>query len=448
LAALPSPALANGRFPQAGQLVVDPNDAQHIVVRTTFGLVQSFDAGMKWSWICEQAASPDGFQDPEMIVTTAGRIAIGLPDGLAIGDRSGCEWTRVPGLANDDVIDLVQSRADPATAYAAAAVTVDGSFNGLVARTIDGVAWSVAGALLPNTYPLTIEIAPSRPERLYLGADDGDLETGLIDVSDDGGGSWTVHSSPDGVDSVYVSAVDPVDPDRVYVRSFFPQNSLYVSEDAAATWTLIHASDVALTGFALAPDGRHIAVGGADGLTIITRTDSSAGSSFAVTATHSMPVSCLTWVAGGLFACSDEATAGFTIGVSIDGGEGFVPLLRLEDLTPACLAGASASLCAAAWCSTATAIGASCAVTGDAAADAAGDGGGVTATAGVGCACDASGARSLLGPAVALMTMLIAAWVSRQPGSERKLSTDSNRSQTQDSDIAGVSLDRGNDSSS
>ena len=138
LGGVSSAVWANGRYPAAGQLVVDPADPRHIVVRATFGLLQSFDAGSSWSWICEEAVSAGGFQDPEIVVTTGGQVDMGLPDGLAVGDRSGCQWTRVPGLANDNVIDLVANAADPATVYAVAAVTINGAFNGLVAGTADG----------------------------------------------------------------------------------------------------------------------------------------------------------------------------------------------------------------------------------------------------------------------------------------------------------------------
>ena len=407
----PTTGRANGRYPSAGQLVVDPSAAQHIVVRTTFGLLQSFDAGATWSWICETAVSADGFQDPEIIVTTGGRIAMGLPDGLAIGEQGGCQWSRVPGLANDDVIDLVASGADPATAYAAAAVTVGGAFNGLVAGTTDGVSWMPAGPLLPDTYPLTIETAPSRPQRLYLGAEDGNLEAGFVDVSDDGGLTWTVHDSPSGVDAVYISAVDPEDPDRVYLRSYFPSGSLYVSEDAAVTWTLIDQSEVPLTGFALSPDGRQIAVGGTNGLTILTRTVGDGGSTYSVTTASALPVSCLTWTMAGLFACANEASAGFTIGLSTDAGDTFAPLLRLGDVTVAsCPTNTSAGSCSALWCVTANAIGASCTGPVDAAPDAEGDGGHHVAppVAGCGCTLDGSSRSPTLTFLLAITVVLLA----------------------------------------
>src|SRR5262245_66324806 len=42
---LTSQARANGRFPAAGQVVVDPGDKQHIVLRTTYGILQTTDGG-------------------------------------------------------------------------------------------------------------------------------------------------------------------------------------------------------------------------------------------------------------------------------------------------------------------------------------------------------------------------------------------------------------------
>jgi len=395
VAGLAAPALANGRYPSAGQLVVDHADARHMVVRTTFGLLQTFDAGSHWSLICEQAVSPQGFEDPEIVVTTGGQIAMGLPDGLAVGDPTGCGWTRDAEFVDDNVIDLVVNGADPAMAYLAAAVTVNGAFNALIAGTTDGVTWSDTGALLADTYPLTIEIAPSRPQRLYLGAEDGNLELGFIDVSDDGGASWTTHAGPDGVNAVYISAVDPQDADRVYLRSYFPQSGLYVSDDGAATWTLIYQSEVPLTGFALSPDGQHVAVGGANGLTILGRAGVDAGGGYATAANAPLPVDCLTWASAGLYACADEATAGFTIGVSTDGGETFTPILHLKDLTPAsCASTSSAGSCAAQWCSTANAIGASCSSTIDAGAGVDGDLSGSFVKAETGCGCETAGGPS------------------------------------------------------
>jgi hypothetical protein len=41
-------AQANGRFPSAGHVEVDPADPAHIVLRATYGLVVTRDGGSRW----------------------------------------------------------------------------------------------------------------------------------------------------------------------------------------------------------------------------------------------------------------------------------------------------------------------------------------------------------------------------------------------------------------
>src|SRR5262245_5014330 len=49
----PSNARANGRYPLAQQLLVDPSDPGHLLLRSTYGVLTSDDAGSTWSWLCE-----------------------------------------------------------------------------------------------------------------------------------------------------------------------------------------------------------------------------------------------------------------------------------------------------------------------------------------------------------------------------------------------------------
>ncbi len=360
----PRAALGNGRFPEANQLVVDSSDARHLMVRTTFGLLRTFDGGATWSWICEGSISPLGLLDEEILITTAGRTSVALSDGMAIDDGYGCDWNRVSGdIVGQKVIDLVGDAHDPALAYAAVGVNVNASPNGRIAKTTDGASWRFVGDLLPGIVPLTIDVAAGLPGRVYLGSNDANFEFGFIDVSNDGGLTWDRHAAPNGPDSAYVSAIDPGDADRIYARATFPTNTLFVSEDRAATWTAVHTADSRLAGFALSPDGGLLAVGGQDGLTILSRADVGDGTStFAIVRGAPLSTRCLTWTKSGLFACSDEIADGFTIGLSIDDGSTFRPLLRLADLIAArCPDGTSvARTCPARWCEIAASIGAAC----------------------------------------------------------------------------------------
>lgn len=64
-----SRASANGRFPFANQLVVAPKDPTHIALRTTYGFLQSLDAGKTWVWVCEKSIGYGGTFDPAIGIT-------------------------------------------------------------------------------------------------------------------------------------------------------------------------------------------------------------------------------------------------------------------------------------------------------------------------------------------------------------------------------------------
>src|SRR5262245_56848508 len=90
-------ASANGRFPAAGQVVVDPGDAKHIVLRTTYGILQTTDAGQTWHWICEQAVGYGGVEDPSMAITVDGTVLAGIFEGLSASHDRGCTWALAKG---------------------------------------------------------------------------------------------------------------------------------------------------------------------------------------------------------------------------------------------------------------------------------------------------------------------------------------------------------------
>jgi len=347
-ASSPRTALGNGRFPEANQLVVDANDARHIVARTTFGLVQTLDAGAHWSWICESAIQASGFQDPPLSIGTGGATLLGLADGVHVGEDSGCQWTNASAdFSGEEVIDMAGSSA---RIVATSLAQVNGALHARVAASSDGGHhFTTLGSLLEDASPLTVEVAPSQSSRLYLGMLDGNLENGLIARSDDGGLTWLRSPAPSGPDSVYLSAVDPNDADRVYLRSMFPSSVLFVSTDAGSHWKPIYTSVAELTGFALSPDGQRLAVGSSDGVAILSA--ATPAGPYDVMASYSTPVNCLTWHGSALYACSTDATGGFSIGVSEAGSADFSPLLRFSDLEPiSCPSNPALMRCATAPC--------------------------------------------------------------------------------------------------
>ena len=87
-----APALAKGRFPAANQLVVTPGKPDALVLRTTFGVLFSNDAGKTWDWVCERAVGYGGVWDPPIAAFANGTVIAGTIDGLAVSPDHGCAW--------------------------------------------------------------------------------------------------------------------------------------------------------------------------------------------------------------------------------------------------------------------------------------------------------------------------------------------------------------------
>jgi hypothetical protein len=351
-------ARANGRFPFANQLVLDPADAKHLIVRTTYGVVESSDDGAGWRWICEGAVGYSGAEDPTFGILPSGTMLAGTSVGMAVSAGSACDWQFAAGdLADTTVVDLTV-RDGSMGAVALAASYRDGGVDLFVATSgASGNVWSVAGTLPSAVAGQTIEVAPSDPSRFYVS-----LVTrsgAIVDVSRNGGASWTsVDANWGAPTSAWISAVDPTNADRLYVRLKDAQNDRLGSLDVSTgSWTPLFTSagptDLnavaphGLVAFALSPDGSHVAVGGYDdGLHLI---DLDSGADTPMAAIHPL---CLAWTAQALYACGFEPLDGFTVGRSPDEGKSFQPLYRLAGLCSpeGCLSTSSAGMqCPAAW---------------------------------------------------------------------------------------------------
>lgn len=389
---LASPALANGRFPAASQLVVAPTDPAHLVLRTTFGVLQSMDGGQTWKWTCERVVGFSGVEDPAVGVTRDGLLA-GLYTGLSVSRDGGCSWGFATGPTADQyVIDVSTDRSDPSRAVALTATGTAGGFHVVVAETTDGGgSWASAGpALDADLDAQTLDIAPSDPSRIYVSAF-GKGGGGVMMRSDDGGATWArLAFDAEGYSGAFIAAVDPNDADRVYMRlNGEPGDSLLVSSDGGASWSLAHTTEGAMLGFALSPSGDKLALGGPqEGVWLADKADLKF---YKVGDAH---IKCLTWSDGGLYACGDEFTDGFTVGLSGDQGASFTPLYHLSNLTPlACPEGsAMSSQCPAYWPAVAETIGAEINPSGGGGASSGAGAGEVTAPSPEsGCGCSSAG---------------------------------------------------------
>lgn len=325
-------AQANGRFPAATQLVVDPADAAHVVVRTTFGLLQSTDAGATWRFVCEEHVGWSGTFDPAIAFTRSGALLAGLTDGLSRSADRACGFSRAPAFAGQQIVDLAGDVV--AVTYPAPGTQA------LFARSVDeGVTWSFGTTLPEDFVPATVDVAPTRPQRVYASGVGAFKAFASVVRSDDGGATWAESTfDMGGASAPYLAAVES-DPERVWLRlDGDERDRLFFSNNGAVRFDPV-IDKAEILGFALSPDGR-VAMGGpTDGLWI-------AGADHVFAKVSDVRVRCLAWTSAGLWACGDDAKDGFTIGLSTDGGRTFQKKLRLAELSPLpCVA----EPCAKAW---------------------------------------------------------------------------------------------------
>ena len=250
--------------------MVDPGDPGHLVVRTTFGILESHDSGATFGWICETLIGSLGStEDPAIAVTAGGTTLAASSVGLSTSADGGCSWRAAPGLADGRFgIDVAVVPSHPHEAFAIESARIGGEYNLYVVKTgDDGASFQDVGSPLQRVIGETIEIAPSRSERVYLSGRLIDSSMSAIERSDDGGQTWTEFAMAGvaATDLVFIGAVDPRDPDVLFVRIRSLDGTygrVLVSHDAGATFTEIWSTAGDVAGFALSADGALLAVGG------------------------------------------------------------------------------------------------------------------------------------------------------------------------------------------
>ncbi len=330
-------ALANGRFPQSSQIVFHPRDARVISARTTFGLVVTHDGGATWSWVCEEALEFRRTEDPPIARMGDGSTLVSLFAGLHRGTPDDCSFTKPDATLGAAVV--IDNCVDPSNVDRAYALTSSGGRENQPWRSDDdGATWTPVGAPFEASILFeTIEVAPSAPSRLYLTGAVPPTSTAprapFVFRSSDGGLTWERFAFAlelTGVQrdkNIFISAVDPVDPDRVYLRvSGDPDDRLLVSDDGGATFREVLRMPL-LRGFARSDDGATV-YAGSDVRGLHRSTDR--GETFAPVSGGIERVNCLALRGDELWACGNDYVDGFTLGRSRDRGATFEPVLRFK----------------------------------------------------------------------------------------------------------------------
>lgn len=309
-------------------------DPDHLVVRTTFGLLVTDRGGPPWRWVCNAAFGARDVEDPPIAIAPDGSLLVATADGLMRAERDGCAWTSPSESLRRFVIDVVADPADPRVLYA---LTSDGGDRpNLLFRSDDGgSSWVPTSAPIEPILFETVRIAPSRRERIYLSGAYPSTSTeprrAFVFRSDDGGASWTrIPFEPlrDGR-NVLLLAVDPTNPDRLFAEVPGDRDDRLVrSDDAGASWTeVLVMPDV--RGLVWSDDGRNVWTGGVAGGGLWRSSDG--GVSFEAVDKF-LEVGCLARRGTELWVCANNYVDGYAAGRSFDGGRTIVPVLVFDDI--------------------------------------------------------------------------------------------------------------------
>jgi photosystem II stability/assembly factor-like uncharacterized protein len=143
------------------------------------------------------------------------------------------ESRTIIGPYGGDIRGFVTNPTKPKEVYAVS------YYQGQVFKSSDsGASWKNLAAFDCELYD--IALAPSDPKRLYVLGEEG------VSVSEDAGATWTARAFGTRCYSKASLAVDPKDPDTIYVAGFFQTDpnrywitsaAFFISRNAGKTWT-------------------------------------------------------------------------------------------------------------------------------------------------------------------------------------------------------------------
>ena len=377
----PHRAQANGAFPAVSQLVGDPSDESHLVLRSNFGLLVSHDRGQIWDLICEAGV---GYQniEPPIAVLSDGTTIAALSNGIARG-ASECAFALATGVSAY-VADVARMPGAPAQAVAVS-VDIEGGVSQVWHSSDSGRSWERWGSALSELNAATLDVAGDEPGTLYVsGVSQASTVTGVLARSTDGGRTWTRSEVPGAskVSAPYIAAIAADDPNTLYVRLSGSPGHLLVTHDGGSHWAGVLDFEGPLDGFALSPDGEFaLASGRGDGVWRARTSD------LAFAQLSCAKLRCLSWTRAGLFACADEFQAGFLVGESADSGQTFEPRLHMSCVRGPVACGGESSVakaCDAVWPALSETLGRDCASAVFTPSDSCASGGASGADAGLG----------------------------------------------------------------
>jgi uncharacterized protein (TIGR03382 family) len=350
LLAVSPAAHANGAFPDEFSIHFPAGAPHRILVGANFGLLVSEDDGATWRyacepWVTEGSSAPLTSVNVSFYQVTADDAVIAQSIHVTRSEDVACTWPVSGGVITQQVVaDLFP---DPSDASLVIAV-VDVATGSYLVASHDGGKTFVDPPLYQTNALLTgIEISRTRPAVIYATSVSLSGSIATLLRSDDLGMTWTPHSipTPSGTEPL-IMAIDPVDPDTVYLRVVGAlTDSVVITQDGGKSFQTALSINGQFSSFLRAEDGALYAG------TLAGQLYVRAPGATDFTSQAALHFRCLGQRPGSsrIFACGDMGLDGFSVGYSDNGGDTFQPMMNFTDLLGPLTCSPVQTNCAAHW---------------------------------------------------------------------------------------------------
>jgi photosystem II stability/assembly factor-like uncharacterized protein len=231
-------------------IAVDPTDPDLIFVAVNDycdacdeGAIDlSMDGGETWVDVSPDTGPMEDVAIDPFDSNTVYVAAVSSPTGMYKSVDGGLTWEN-SGFDDSYVTALAMDPTTPGVIHAGTAA------DGVYTSTDGGASWRGSG--LPAVFVNDLAVSPTNPSVIYASSR-GDTR---VWRTIDGGSTWSPVDDdiPEGV-AVWGLAVDPLDPDHVFVGT--EGAGVYATTDAGATWSALNEGLGNLSVFTLAIDPR------------------------------------------------------------------------------------------------------------------------------------------------------------------------------------------------
>jgi photosystem II stability/assembly factor-like uncharacterized protein len=202
-------------------IAIDPNAPDHVYIALPDGIGVSTDQGSSWKRM-DSGIRRKYTQSIVVDRTSEGRLVAGTEKGIFLSEDGAGTWT-LAQPADATVTDVDQSPHDPNVFLATT------QENGVLLSTDGALSWHQLDGLTSAHTIHNGDFDATDPDRLAVCG-----WTIGVQVSEDGGKTWTARN--DGLPStdVWRVAIDPDISGRLYCSPH--QNAVFISDDFGLTW--------------------------------------------------------------------------------------------------------------------------------------------------------------------------------------------------------------------